>query len=117
MLILYSDFFLDDSIGIFMRYPCLKIMSVFHITLKTNIGLQNCSGKHLCFSPAKIIYLFWLKIRSLLSHAMLFRIIISGYTMFFCSMIFIFIAYNSVILLIRWIFMVNKIICLFFFLF
>ena len=33
MLILYSDLFLDASIGIFMRYPCLKIMSVFHITL------------------------------------------------------------------------------------
>ena len=35
MLILYSVFFFffNDSIGIFMRYPCLKIMSVFHITL------------------------------------------------------------------------------------
>ena len=33
MLILYSVFF-NDSIGIFMKYPCLKIMSVFHITLK-----------------------------------------------------------------------------------
>ena len=33
MLILYSDFYLGDSIGIFMRYPCLKIMSVFRITL------------------------------------------------------------------------------------
>ena len=33
MLILYSVFF-NDSIGIFMRYPCLKIMSVFHITLR-----------------------------------------------------------------------------------
>ena len=32
MLILYSVFF-NDAIGIFMRYPCLKIMSVFHITL------------------------------------------------------------------------------------
>ena len=30
--ILKSVFF-NDSIGIFMRYPCLKIMSVFHITL------------------------------------------------------------------------------------
>ena len=28
MLILYSDFFFsDDSIGIFMRYPCLKVVN------------------------------------------------------------------------------------------
>ena len=40
MLILYS-FFLNDSIGIFMRYPCLKIMSVFHITLTPTISLHN----------------------------------------------------------------------------
>ena len=33
MLILYSELFSDDSICIFMRYPCLKIMSVFNITL------------------------------------------------------------------------------------
>ena len=32
-LTLYADFLLNDSIGIFMRYPCLKIISVFHITL------------------------------------------------------------------------------------
>ena len=29
----YTEFFFNDSIGIFMIYPCLKIMSVFHITL------------------------------------------------------------------------------------
>ena len=33
MLILYTDFFFDDFIGICMRYPRLKIMSVFNITL------------------------------------------------------------------------------------
>ena len=36
MLILYSVFF-NDSIGIFIRYPCLKIMSVFDITLNYDI--------------------------------------------------------------------------------
>ena len=33
-LIIEKDPFTDDSIGIFMRYSCLKIMSVFHITLR-----------------------------------------------------------------------------------
>ena len=33
MLLLYSVFFFNDSIDIIVRYPCLKIMSVFHITL------------------------------------------------------------------------------------
>ena len=32
-------FFFDDSIGIFMRYPCFKIMSVFDITLWRNDGV------------------------------------------------------------------------------
>ena len=34
-----SFFFWNGSIGIFMRYPCLKIMSVFHITL--TVSLRN----------------------------------------------------------------------------
>ena len=45
MLILYSVFFLNDSIGIFMRYPSLKIMSVFHITL----NFTETTGKYLNF--------------------------------------------------------------------
>ena len=30
----YTQFFFNDSIGIFMRYSGLKIMSVFHFTYK-----------------------------------------------------------------------------------
>ena len=30
---LYCVCYSNDSIGVFMRYLCLKIMSVFHITL------------------------------------------------------------------------------------
>ena len=52
MLILYSVFFWNDSIGIFMRYSCLKIMSVFHITLRLTFfyGIfQNTSRMGLKF--------------------------------------------------------------------
>ena len=39
----YIQIFLDNSIGIFMRYPCLKIMSVFHITLNDNVTVARLS--------------------------------------------------------------------------
>ena len=53
MLILYSDFFLDDSIGIFMRYPCMKIMSVFHIILKFSINPYFCRFNRIILSRLK----------------------------------------------------------------
>ena len=43
-------FFFDDSIGFFMRYPCLKIMSVFHITLNGKLcffSFANVSSPHM----------------------------------------------------------------------
>ena len=63
MLILYSVFLWNDSIGIFMRYPCLKIMSIFHITLiltyfriKTSLGFKFESANIMNLNKRKTVF-------------------------------------------------------------
>ena len=58
MLVLYSVCYFNDSIGIFMRYLCLKIMSVFHITLMKAINNTLIIDKFL--TPAFRIYIGYL---------------------------------------------------------
>ena len=54
----YSVRYSNDSIGVFMRYLCLKIMSVFHITLMKVIINALITDKFL--TPAFRIYIRYL---------------------------------------------------------
>ena len=73
LLILYSVFFCNDSIGIFMRYPCLKIMSVF-IFWKQEICVTNFKlSKYIEISQTRAIHVNQvcspeLKVKHLLDH-------------------------------------------------
>ena len=60
MYILHADFFLGDSMDIHVSYTCLKITSVFHITLTSERGekVANSEGGLTSATELRSYYFF-----------------------------------------------------------